>query len=203
MLKTPTSQEDEFYEELDKKTEKKSSCSLLTLGIFFGVLFLITAAVLLLLFRSLRPSKPNLDNFSLGDVLQIDYSKKEPQIEVSITEEELTSILQAGVQGGGAKITKAQATINPSEISINGDLDILFTTKVSLKVMPVVKDDQLYLKIIQIKTWKFGLPGIIRSSLERSLNELMDEKLSDFYQNYKVTDLQSENDRLLIYGKLK
>jgi hypothetical protein len=188
-------QEAEFYQDLDTNTEEKSCCSAYALVIFFVLLFCLLALITILVARNLKTG--NLPEISIPGFGVISLSQKNPTIELPITSEDLTAMLKS------SSIENANSEISTSRIVVTGTVKIVFKTKVTLTIFPSVKDDKLYLSIIKMQSWKIGLPGIIRSSLEKSLNKIMDQNLESFYQNYKATDVQLEDGKMIIFGKLK
>lgn len=205
-VKTKNSnQEDEFYADLDKTKEKQSSCSCYFLTIFFILLFCFLAAIIIHFFRSFEFKKPDLSSIASQSVefTQFDFTKKEPTIELPITADELTLLMQAGLQASGAKISEPKISIDPSAITLTGKAKTIITVPSTMKILPTIADERLDLKIIKFQSWRFSLPGIFRATLESSLNKLMDENLASFYDTYKATDVQLIDNKMVIYGKLK
>lgn len=200
MPKTPN-EEDEFFEDLDKSKIKKSCCTSYTLVIFFALLFLFLAVMAGLIIKEIKTARISLPDAS-GRIgfSQIDLSNKNPTVELPITEVELTTVLGQGLSG---KVDNAEATIDPSKILISGNIKAIYGAKTSIEVLPIVEDAKLFLKITKMKSWSVTMPGILRSSVEKSLNSLMAENLADFYQRYEATDSQLGNGKMIIYGKLK
>jgi hypothetical protein len=203
--KTRTNQEDEFYSELDHDKSKQSSCSCYTLAVFFILLFCFLAALLIHFLRGFEFNKVDTSSLSQQSVsfAQADFTKKEPTIGLPITSADLTLIMKAGLQGAGARISEPQVEINSSAITLAGKTKMILDVSSQMEIVPTVLDDRLYLKIIKFQSWRLGLPGFVRGSLESSLNKLMDENLRSFYDSYKATDVQLTDSKMIIYGKLK
>lgn len=205
MPKAVKSQEDEFYRDLDEKTEEKSCCSAYTLAIFFVLLFCFLSLLSIYVIKNAKIDNPS--GLSVSDTLtglsKIDLLNKNPTVEVPVTSDELTALIQTGLTGMGVNLTDSKAEITASQIIVTGKIQIAIKTGCAMTVLPSVKDDKLFLSIVKLQSWKISVPGVIRSGLEKSLNEIMDKNLESFYQNYKATDVQLEEGKMIIFGKLK
>lgn len=198
------SQEGEFYRDLDENTEEKSCCSAYTLAIFFILLFCFLSLLTIYVIKNAKIDNlpevvPEISTALSG----LDLSRKSPTIEVPISAADLTVWLQTGLSGLGANFSEPEAEIIASQILVTGKIQIAIKTGCTMTILPSVKDDKLYLTIIKLQSWKMSVPGIIRSGLEKSLNGIMDKNLESFYQSYKATDVQLEEDKMIIFGKLK
>jgi hypothetical protein len=197
----PKKEEADFYHELDQKTEKKSCCTSYTLIIFFVLIFGILAILLIMVIRDFNTSKLNLPAASSNTnvISQIDFSQKEPTLEVTVTSGDLTALLQ-NVDSG---LSNPQAQINPAQIIVTADYQSFVKIPITIKILPKVSNDKVYFSILQIKSWKFSLPGILKSNLEKSFNAVMEQNFAPLYTNYKVSDIQLEQNQMLIFGQLK
>jgi len=151
--------------------------------------------------RDFNTSKLNLPAASSNKnvISQIDFSQKEPTLEVTVTSGDLTALLQ-NVDSG---LSNPQAQINPAQIIVTADYQSFVKIPITIKILPKVSNDKVYFSILQIKSWKFSLPGILKSNLEKSFNAVMEQNFAPLYTNYKVSDIQLEQNQMLIFGQLK
>lgn len=212
MPKDLKNQEDEnlehaFYSDLDKKTEKKSCCSCYTLAILFIIAAIIVVLLALYLLKTFRGKEitPNFSNVNAGELIgnKLNQIKDEPTLKLAISSSELTALLDAGVNSFNLELQEPKVDITDSEIIISGKQKQFFSSTIVINVLPVVKNEKVYLRVIKVKSWNLPMPGMLSAGFEKTLNNILDKRLQDVYDKYKVTDIQLEEGQMTIFGKIK
>lgn len=207
MKKNP---DDEFYSELDEKTQKKSCCTCQTMLLFFAIL-LVCSSILVywgvskikeinLSYKVVVPSESARQSFAekLNVVLQ-----KNPALTLVVTAEELTTLASAGFSGTNFILKEIQFIIDPKQIEIFGTLTRPLGSNVKIITFPQVENAKVKMKVQSIDAGKLRLPAILYSEVEKVLNSFLDINLASFYEKYEVEEVFLEEDQMVIKGKLK
>lgn len=209
MSRVDKSEDKNFYQELDKETLKKSCCNCQTMAIFFIVLAIIVGFVTYYLVRQIRTinvtvRKINPSSLSKNNLLQkLNIDKNSPTFTITITSEELTSLVSGGISATGFSISDVQVLINPENIEIFGKLTKPFSADIKITALAEVQDGKLRFKVTNTSAGKLTLPGLINSQIESAFNNLIDQNFANLYQNYQIEQVSLESDRMNISGKIK
>ena len=209
MNREDSSDENKFYQDLDKKTLKKSCCNCQTMVIFFIALALIVGGVTYYLFRQIKTINISIRRVSPSNITKNDFVSKlnipnnSPTFTIPITSAELTSLASAGINATGFSISDVQVLINLQNIEIFGKLTKPFSADIKITALPEVQAGKLRFKVTNTSAGKLTLPGLINSQIESSFNNLLDQNFANLYQNYQVEQITLESDTMNISGKLK
>lgn len=202
-------QEDEFYGEMDDRTARRSCCSCKTLAIFFACLLIVAAGLLIYGYRQIKkinftqniqPSLQAKNEFFEKIKFEED---KEPTLELRVTSEELTSIASNGFSNSYFETREVQIRILNEKIEIFGKMIRPFKTDLKIESQGEVEDGQIQFKFNKISAGKLSLPGLLKSEIEKSFNQMMDENFKELYQDYQVEKIELKEDEMIISGKLK
>lgn len=207
MKKNP---DDEFYSELDEKTQRKSCCTCQTMLIFFAVLLIIFGLLAFwgvkkikqinLSYRAVVPSESARQSF----IEKLNAtSQNSPTITLTITAEELTTLASTGLSGTNFILKDIQFIISPKQMEIFGTLTKPLGSNLKITTFPQVENAKVKMKIQSIDAGKLRLPGILYTEVEKVLNSFMDANLASFYEKYEVEEVFLEEDQMVIRGKLK
>lgn len=194
---------------MDRKTLRRSCCSCKTLAIFFGILLIITAGLLIYGFRlikkiniteNIQPSLQAKNEFF--EKIKFDQEKT-PTLELRITSEEMTSIASGGFSNNYFETREVQIQILSEGIEIFGKMIKPLKTDLKIESKPEVDKGQIHFKFNKISAGKLGLPGLLKSEIEQAFNKMMDENFKDLYQYYQVEKIELKEDEMIIYGQIK
>ena len=202
--------EDEFYSELDEKTQKKSCCNCQTMLIFF-VILLISCGLLVywgagkikeinLSYKVVVPSESARQSFT--EKLNVIWQNN-PTITLVITAGELTTLSSAGFSGTNFILKDIQFIISPKQMDIFGTLRKPLGSNLKITTFPQVENAKVKMKIQSIDAGKLRLPGILYSEVEKVLNSFLDTNLASFYEKYEVEEVFLQENQMVIKGKLK
>lgn len=200
------SPENEFYDDMDRKTARRSCCTFPTMIILFVLMALVVGGLTYYLVSKIRmlslPSKGATENFSNKFQLNPEVN---PTFSIPISAEDLNSIVGGILSIGAFQIQNLEFSINELGIENNGELVKLKLVKFHLKMLsiPEISDGKVKLKVQKVMVSRLNLPGYFRTEIEKSLNNLMDENFATLYENYQATDVKLEQDQMIISGKLK
>lgn len=203
--------EDEFYNELDKKTLRRSFCSCQSMLVLFGILTLISMLTVFYLIkiiksqnlppRIIESSKENKETFLKK--LSSELSSNENQnLVLTLTSEELTALFQEGLTGR-LIIKNPQIIISEKGIDIFGTLVKPISAQISILALPKVKDGKIAMEVQKFKTGGLSLERFFGNDLEGILNSTMDRNFQELYNNYEIEKIELKEDKMIIYGKLK
>ena len=101
--------EEKFYEDLDKRNSRQSCCTCQTLVIFFIILFLILAGLAIFIYykvthgQSINMNETQIISSSqLTDKFKNISPDVNHQIQITITSQELTTLLAEGLSAGNS-----------------------------------------------------------------------------------------------------
>ena len=207
MKKNP---EDEFYSELDQKTQKKNCCTCHTMLIFFAILLIVCGLLVYwgvkkikqinLSYRAVVPSESARQSFT--EKLNATFQNN-PNITLMITAEELTTLASAGFSGTNFILKDIQFIITSQEMDIFGTLTKPLGSNLKITTFPQVENAKVKMKVQSIDAGKLRLPAILYSEVEKVLNSLMETNLASFYEKYAVEEVFLQEDQMVIKGKLK
>lgn len=202
--------EDNFYSEMDQKNTRRSCCTCQTMVIFFS--FILIFAIIFSIYFVKAIKQINLS----GNSVQPSYEAKNtliqklkineisnPEIQITITSEELTTLASEGLSGTGYLLKNIQILIDENSINIFGKLIKPLRSDVKITTIPTIKNDKIVIEVKNITAGKLKLPNILNSSIESSLNKLMDENFNSLYQNYEIKSLELKKDQMIINGIIK
>ncbi len=200
------SENDEFYAELDQKTEKKSFCTCQTMAIFLGTLLIALVALTIYLALSLKNHNVSFEGLMpiLKNKITADQNieSKAPSAEIVITDEDLNATL-GNLKSYSIKIEEPQFLINSADIELDCKLVTLFKLPAQFKILPQVSENKIKMNVVKAKVSLISAPKMIQAGLENSIDKIMDENLQEFYKSYKITDIQLEEGKMTIFGKIK
>ena len=211
-------QEDEnlehaFYDDLDRKTVKKSCCSWQTFILFFVILAILSSGFTVYSFYKIKQSDPSI-TFSIEKLYPENVSKESfsnklkinatnPTFSIVLTSQELTSVLSTGVKAVTFEIKDVQVEISPSGMNIFGKLTKPLNADIKIETAPSPQDGRVFFKVTKITAGKLVLPGLLNSEIEKALNNVMDENFQPLYDNYRVENVELRQDVMIISGKLR
>ncbi len=200
--------ENEFYQELDEKTRRRSCCTCPVMIILFVLAAFLILGLTFFLYSKIR--KVHLTtNLPVKSFSALE-NPNSPTFTLAITGEELTAASGGELTVGSWQIQNIKYIINELGIEIDGQLVKIFKFDLKITSLPEVSEGppageagKLKLKIQKINAGRLGLPGFFRVEVENALNNLLDENLADVYKTYQVTDVKLGEDKIIISGKLK
>lgn len=207
-MKNPN-QEDEFYQEMDKKTLKNSCCSCQTMAIFFGIVLAIASIGVIYLFyqikadfsfKSLPTSLEEKNKFSAKINLNPQLS---PSFELVITSEELTASVQEGFSLNNLAVKDIQMVVHEKGVDAFGALVRPLNAKIYLLFQPKADQGQINFEVKKIKAGNLALPQFLSSQFDKPINELLARNFAPLYKNYQVENIELFDDKMIIRGKLK
>ena len=202
-------QEDDFYQDLDKKTAKKSFCSWPLMVAFFVFVLIIVIGLVFYLFREFKGRANNTNkNSSLEALYTLTLEKlklnpeTQPESQIELNSGEIESLLSE-ISVSGGKVKNIQVEIGDLGITISGALAESLKQSVKINVLPKVENGKIKMDVQKIIVGTVTIPTILYPLTERSLNSAIDKNFESFYQNYKIEKIELENDKIIIFGKLK
>ncbi len=209
MLKNQNqSQEDDFYLELDEKTQSSSCCtcqSMTILFIFFLVLSIFTAVWAGKEIKSVNWKF--WEKYSIKNIGTIDNKLKElnknSEIELIFTSNELTSLVKNGISNLYFETKNPKFNVSKDKILLTGELSRPLKSDISIDIIPEVRDEKVNFKITKINASNVTLPSLLNTEVEKVLNNLIDSQFESIYDKYSITSVGLKNDQLIIKGKIK
>lgn len=212
MSKIPQTRENEtfeqaFYGEMDKKTEKKSFCTCYTMAILFACLAVLIIAITIYFAKVV-----NQKNINVGNILPLvaekisrdeNISTKNPTLNLIVTADELNSILPQTLKSYSLSIENPQITLSSSGMLLTGQLITFIKIPVEMTALVLPKDGKVRIEIVKSKMGFISLPGMVRTGIENSLNELFDENFAGVYETYEVNNIEMGENQMTILGNLK
>jgi uncharacterized protein YpmS len=208
-------------DKLETKEEKKikpkrswfkffcSSCLVLAFVILLGLISAVAASGLIYVpgFSKVLYSEPSptrlIDGASIKNIdmyfqqkFESDYSKsgKDKTLEVKITEQELTTLIEQG-KFQNTSISELQAVVLKDRIEIYGRLKKgPINTVFVLDLLPKVKDKKLYLEPIDLSLGALNIPiGWVLSV--SNLGDFLNQPL-EIAEGMQILDIKLENTRI-------
>lgn len=207
MSTIPKNQENEFYGEMDQKTEKKSFCNCYTMAIFFGILTISVVGLIIYFARFI-----NQKNINIGNILPLITEKisrdeniraKNPTLQLVVTADELNSILPESLKSYSLSLENPKITIAEQGILISGQLATAIKIPAEMTALALPKEGKVNIKIVKSKMGFVSLPGMVRAGIENSLNQLMDANFAQIYEIYEVNNIELGENQMTILGNLK
>lgn len=200
--------EQDFYRDLDKKTSHRSCCTWQTLILFFvGVLLILSGAIFFIYWQVSRGGSINFAGKPLLGNIENKIKNSNPDVQgqynITITADELNSILTEGLSVQDFVLRDATASINPKSILIYGNLIEPLNSKIVLEVVPKAENNKLVFKISKITAGNIVLPTMFNRKVETSLNELVDNKMSKLYAKMNMTDVSLGTNEIILKGEAK
>lgn len=207
-------QEDEnteqaFYRDLDNRSRRRSCCTWQTFILFFVALTIFASAVTIFLFYKIKQTNFSIEKFYPSDtskdnfLAKLQIEKFSPTFSITITEQELSSVITRGISAVTFEIQNIQAVIDTENIIFYGKLTKPLKADIKIETAPTVKDGKIYFQTKKISAGKLILPGFLNAEIEKALNKMMDENFNNLYKNYNVENIQLGQDEMIINGKLK
>lgn len=177
--------------------------------IFFGIIFLVVGLLVFFLFRFLKQTNlsgqiSNVITAKSSLLDKLNFSQvKNPEIQISVREEELNSLFSNGIQSGIFELQDVNFQINELNLEILAQVRKPIRSQGQILATPVVNDGKIKLEVTNVKIGRLPIPGFTRSGLEKALNGVLDENFRSLYENYQVTEIKLKKDEMIITGRLK
>lgn len=208
------SQEDEsaekaFYADLDKKTTRRSCCTWQTFVIFFCCLAIVASTVTVYLFYKIKQAGFSIEKLYPSTVskesflAKLKIGKENPTFSITITQQELTSVMANGLKTISFEIKETQTIIDSSGVTFYGKLIKPLKADIKIETVPKIKDGKIFFEVAQTSAGKLVLPRFLNSEIEKALNNLMDENFATLYENYNVEKIELQKDQMEVSGRLK
>lgn len=203
------SQEDEFYNDLDKKSLHRSCCTFQTMILLFVFLLIVAISGTFYLYKEIK--KINISSKIITATFENrnSFNKKisldsHPAVfEIAVTSEELTAVLSEGISAQNFIIKNIQAIIDNNGINIYGTLVKPLSSQIKIETVPKVEQGKVKFTVNKITAGKLTLPKFITNQVENALNKAMDQNFTKLYENYEVQNINLFIDKMIISGKLK
>lgn len=203
------SQEDEFYSDLDRKTFRRSCCTLNTFFLFFLGVLIITLSGTIYCYYEIK--KINLsskivqatfqDKNNFYEKLKIDPT--EENFEIIISSEELTAVISEGISFRNFVIKNNQAIIDPNGVNFYGSLIKPLSSTVQIKTVPKVESGKIKFTVEKMTLGKLAMPKFICEDAASVLNKTMDTNFQDLYARGEVQNISLSDNKMTISGKIK
>ena len=150
--------------------------------------------------RKIYPSAVSKSN--LSEKLALD-PEKNPEFSLTLTSEELTSVLSPGIKTLALEIKESQANISRGGVLVSGKLVKPLKSDIQIETQPKVKDGKIRFETQKITAGKLILPKFFYEEFSSTLNVTFDQNFSKLYENYQVTEIKLNQDEMIISGRLK
>lgn len=204
------SQENNFYQELDRKSRRHSCCSCKTMVVFFTILLIFFSILTIYFYKQIKKVNISFNKISPSSVSENSFIQKlaiDPQKNssffISVTSEELTTVSSKGVKTFAFEMKDIQVEIGLENILSFGKMTKPLKSDMKIQTLPKVQNDKVYFEVIKISAGKLTLPGLLSSEIEKGLNKLMNENFQSLYENYKVENIKLQENQMIISGSLK
>lgn len=209
MLKNQSqNQEDDFYSELDEKTENSSCCTCQTMAILFSILLIIVILLSVWLGKELKTFNWKFwQKYTIKNSQTINNKLKEfennPEIEIIFTSKELTSLINKSISNLYFELKNPEFNITQENIILNGKLVRPLKSDIKIDLLPEIRNEKVYLKVTNVAANNITLPTFLNGELEKVLNNLIESQFKSIYDKYIITNVDLETDKLIIKGKIK
>lgn len=204
---TPRNQEDEFYSDLDQKTERKSFCNCYTMVIFFGIILIVIIILTIYVAKIINRENINVQNLLplISEKIHNDENiiAKNPTLNLVVSADELNSILPKSLKSYSLTLENPKIAISQSGMLITGELATPIKIPVTMTALVLPKEGKVNINIVKSKMGFISLPGVVRAGVENSLNELMDTNFAEIYQSYEVNNIILAENQMTIVGNIK
>ncbi len=182
----------------------------------FGIIALGTCALLLLLFLRPRSGPVPLSQLPAGeqerrraDVQKLEEEakgigeaakqKKNVRFRVTVSEEQLNTMLQERLKPGNAPIHNVQATLSPGVVNVTGTVDYKGTSlPASLSGTLKAQNGKVTFQADSLSISHLPAPGAIKDKVESDINQRLSQGLTE--APLKVEELNIEQGKLTIAG---
>lgn len=201
-------QEDDFYSELDEKTQSSSCCTCQSMAILFILILIISVFFSVWAGREIKSVNWKFwQKYSVQDTQSINNKLKNTsgnsEIELIFTSKELTSLFGNGISNLFFEIKNPEFEITKEKILLTGKLTRPLKTDVNIDILPEVRNEKVYSKITKISANNVTLPSLLGGEVEKALNGLIDSQFKTVYDRYGITSVSLDTDKLIIKGKIK
>lgn len=204
-----TNDDDKFYRELDEKKSHKSCCTCQTFVILFIILFLILGGITFFIYWQIThggvfAKKPNISLTKISqDKLTNIKPNKSGNIKIVLTSDDLTNLISEGYSSEKVILKDTYVSINKNNIVIYGTLVRPLSSKVSLEVTPKVEDKKISFLINKVTAGKMSIPLFLVPQISNSFSEMLNMKFNSLYEKYEITQINLNENKMEIIGKLK
>ncbi len=201
--------EDEFYAELDKKTLYKSCCTMQTMLFLFIGLLIVSIFGTIYCYREIK--KINFSSKIITATFQDknDFYDKlkilsgQEDFEITVTSAELTAITAEGISGKDFIIKNIQVIISNTGVDIFGTLTKPLSSQIKIETIPKVLNGKIDFEVSRFTAGSLAMPKFIKNEIASALNKAMDQNFDKLYKNYEVKNINLQDDKMIISGKLK
>lgn len=202
-------QEDEFYEELDRKKLHHSCCTTQTMLIFFLVILIGAIGSTIYCYTKLKAinfsSKTILATFQdkndFYDKLKIQPDQE--NFEITLTSAELTAITAEGISGKNFLIKNVQVIISKDDVEIFGTLIKPLSAQIKITTLPQAENGKIKFEVLSLKVGHLSMPKFIQNNIEAVLNQAMDQNFQALYETAEVQTIVLFDDKMIIGGKVR
>ena len=210
-LKLGSDQKDEdFYKELDKKSLHQSCCTCQTLAIFFVGLLLILSGTIFFLYWQISHGgglRFNVAQMSTAKDFQKKLTDTKPsksgEYRLVLSSDELNTVINEGLSVSDFILKDMTLSVNPNEILIYGNLIKPLNSKIVMTTVPKAENGKLVLEVTKIAAGNVNLPSLFNKRATESLNNLLDKKMTSFYEKATVSSVTLEQNQIILIGKTK
>ncbi|KKP88776.1 MAG: hypothetical protein UR93_C0008G0005 [Berkelbacteria bacterium GW2011_GWA2_35_9] len=187
----------DFYGEVDKIKKKRGSfCTCYSFAIFVAIIIIILSILIVFGLRKIsnpsttnikviEPSQQALDSLKskLSNLVQENNENKGEIVSLTITEEELTSLLSQNKETD-FPMKDITAEINETGIKVQGKYqkDLLVIKNISVDMAvdlePSIKDEKLIVAVKKIEAGDLKLNETVSSRLGKSIEKIFDQKIN-------------------------
>lgn len=203
------SSNDEFYQELDQKKLHQSCCTCHTLVILFGFfLIIVSGSIFYLYWQVTHGGMLRSGNNKSVTIKDFDNKLNNVAVEdniftLSLTADELNSVLTKGLSVDDFILKDIVTSINPSEVLIYGNLVKPLNAKVMITCLPTAAGGKIKLQVTKISAGSVNLPAILNRKVSDNITTLLDRKFENFYKKNTVEQVSLNQDTILVSGKIK
>lgn len=202
------SEENNFYQELDKKRAHKSCCTCQTITILFTVLFLVVIGGVYYLYflathGGILNAPPKTANSWVDFNTKISTTSPDDAgfATVVLTTEEVNILLSQGLSTGQFVMKDVHTSINPDAMLVYGTLTKPLRSKVVLTIVPTVENGEVKMTVTQASAGKLNLPFFWLDNISKIMSGVLAEKMSALYKNFEVRTIVLEENQMSIYLK--
>ncbi|MFA4995673.1 MAG: hypothetical protein WC536_00845 [Patescibacteria group bacterium] len=188
------------YDNAESKTKK---AFLIVIGILLLIFVLLLCGVFYIKNKvKLTDNFKEISSSSLEENIskQLDDQKGESTISISITEEDLFSVLNANSEGFPLK--NPSVKITSDKIILSGKTsDSPLSFKLDIGMVPHVENNKVVFDIKEIKTAGVSAPKVVTDKVNKSLSDYLNQvNLND---DIKITDVKLYQGYLIATGERK
>lgn len=203
-------EENKFYQELDEKKSHQSCCTCQSLAVLMFLILLIFGGAVFYLYRQITKEKIFPANLpSAGSLAGFNQKLKDlkpaadGQVSVSVSEEELTSLLAEGFSAENVILKDIRFSINEQNILIYGTLIKPISAKVVMTALPRIQDGRVKFDIINTSAGQLSLPAILNRKVSQIVADSLSAKLGLIYQKAEIREVKLNRGKMILTGQLK